>query len=91
MDAMKIEILHPKALQLIQDLQALNLIKIITSPTTKQIVKNNIAERVEENELDLWRNFSESNFLKGYSDNEPDYSVADIIEPNPDYKPWKEK
>lgn len=28
-------------------------------------------------------------FSKGYGADEPDYSMDDIKEPNPDYKPWK--
>jgi len=35
MDAIKIEILNPKALQLIKSLQDLNLIKVSEEPATK--------------------------------------------------------
>lgn len=35
MDALKIEILNPKALQLIKELQKLNLIKISEEPASK--------------------------------------------------------
>jgi hypothetical protein len=45
----------------------------------------------QEEEQQLWRDFSAQNFLKGYAEKEPDYSIADIKEPNPDYKLWKEK
>jgi hypothetical protein len=35
MEALKIEILNPKALQLIKDMQDLNLIKVSEDPATK--------------------------------------------------------
>lgn len=50
-----------------------------------------IFDEVSENEEDLWRNFSTHKFLKGYSENEPEYTLGDIKEPNPDYKQWKGK
>ena len=82
MDVMRIEILNPKALQLIEGMQNLNLIKITEEPKTRS---------VPENEEALWRDLSTRNFLKGYAENEPEYTEADIKEPNPEYKAWKGK
>ncbi len=41
---------------------------------------------IPENEEQLWRDYSAIKFLKAYGENEPEYSEADIIEANPDYK-----
>jgi len=38
-----------------------------------------------ENEDIEWRNLSANNFLKGYSDDEPEYTEADITDPNQEY------
>jgi hypothetical protein len=42
-----------------------------------------------DTEEKMWRNFSAQNFLKGYDSNEPEYTLADVKEPNPAYKRWK--
>ena len=47
-----------------------------------EIPKDNDAE---------WMEYSAHNFLKGYGENEPDYSASDIKEPNPEYRKWKEE
>ncbi|MEP7170098.1 MAG: hypothetical protein ABI855_12065 [Bacteroidota bacterium] len=44
-----------------------------------------------ETEEKMWRNFSGQNFLKGYGSNEPEYTLADVKEPNPAYKRWKKE
>ena len=85
---MRIEILNPKALQLIKGMQALNRIKISKMPAAKLKAHNQktkLKEPVENEEL-MWRALSSGNFLKRYSENEPEYSGADIKEPNPVYK-----
>ena len=48
-------------------------------------------DETHENEERMWRDFSAQNFLKGYGADEPEYSLADIKEPNAAYKEWKEK
>ncbi len=58
----------------------------------KQIVKEyGIEVEVEQqaDEESRWRDLSAGNFLKGYSESEPDYTEADVKEPNPEYKKWK--
>jgi hypothetical protein len=40
-----------------------------------------------EDEEQFWRDYSAERFLRGYGDDEPEYTEADIIEVNPDYKP----
>ncbi|MCW3121904.1 MAG: hypothetical protein JWQ38_1396 [Flavipsychrobacter sp.] len=89
MEPLSIEILNPKALQLIMELQKLNLIRI-----TKGLVKQGNSASVvteAENDEQAWKDIAAKNFLKGYSDDEPDYTLNDIKEPNPEYKAWKEK
>ncbi len=44
-----------------------------------------------ENEQSAWQDFSANNFLKGYGEDEPDYTEGDVKEPNPEYKIWKGK
>jgi len=39
----------------------------------------------------LWRDFSAEHFLKGYGDDEPDYTLADIKEANKNCSAWREK
>ena len=58
----------------------------------KQIEKEyGVKVEVEQKggEEKLWRDFSAQNFLKGYASNEPEYSLSDVKEPNPEYKKWK--
>jgi len=38
------------------------------------------------NYKDEWSKFSAENLSRAYSDNEPDYSLALVKEPNPDYE-----
>lgn len=60
-------------------------LKIKTKPIFKT-KRNN-----QKDEEALWKNFSSENFIKGYGEDEPEYTDADIKEPNPEYKAWKEK
>ena len=48
-------------------------------------------DETSEHEEGMWKDFSAQNFLKGYGADEPDYSIADIKEPNVAYTGWKEK
>ncbi|MEP7169811.1 MAG: hypothetical protein ABI855_10625 [Bacteroidota bacterium] len=41
----------------------------------------------QESEHDDWMTFNAQNFVKGYSNDEPNISHLEIKEPNPDYKP----
>ena len=41
----------------------------------------------EENEREGWNNFSMKNLNAAYGDNEPDYDLSMVKEPNPEYKP----
>ncbi|MCX6353104.1 MAG: hypothetical protein NTX03_14785 [Bacteroidetes bacterium] len=43
----------------------------------------------EEDDQQMWKDFSATSFLKGYGENEPTYTNADIKEPNVEYKKWK--
>jgi hypothetical protein len=47
-------------------------------------------ELQDEDEI-FWKNISAESFLKGYSEDEPIYTDADIKVPNPKYNIWKEK
>lgn len=55
-----------------------------------------VDELMEESELSVedekkgWQDFSNQNFLKGYGESEPEYTIADVKEPNPEYKHGKE-
>ncbi len=40
-------------------------------------------------EYDSWREFALQTLNRGYADNEPDISHITLLEPNPDYRPWK--
>ena len=92
MEAISIEILNPKALQLIKGMQALHLIKISKGRVSrpKALAKKKKPLAAENEEL-LWKDLSAKNFLKGYGENEPEYTEADIKEANPEYKAWKGK
>ncbi len=48
-------------------------------------------EDLPENEEKMWRDLSAQSFLKGYGADEPEYTEADIKEPNSEYKGWKGK
>ena len=95
MEAFRIEILNPKALQLIKGMQDLDLIKITKEPISKirAIAKTKKAKEVvdSDSEEKLWRDYSAKKFLKAYGEDEPEYTDADIKEPNPEYKKWKGK
>ncbi len=71
-------------IQLIQSLPETQQKKIV-----KTISKKKKTARAKNEEEKLWRDTSARNFLKGYGDNEPDYTKADVKEPNPEYKKWK--
>ena len=45
-------------------------------------------EQADEEEK-MWRDLSAHHFLKGYDDAEPEYTLSDVREPNPEYKKWK--
>ena len=42
---------------------------------------------VDENEQNEWYGFSGKGLSKAYSDDEPDYTLNMLKEPNPDFKP----
>jgi hypothetical protein len=46
-------------------------------------------EYKENTEEKGWKELSAANFIKGYSQDEPDYTEADIKEPNEEYRKWK--
>jgi hypothetical protein len=49
-------------------------------------------QHVEDEDYKAWRDLSNQNFLKAYGQDEPEYNINDIKEPNPLYKSkWKEK
>ena len=48
-----------------------------------------MADQIPEEELRAWKDAGAIHFLKGYSQDEPEYFEADIKEPNPEYKAWK--
>jgi hypothetical protein len=66
-----VKILNPKAERLLLDLAELELISI---------------ERKDEEGED-WINRSMARLTNSYSENEPDYSDAVVLEPNPDFDP----
>lgn len=70
-------------IQLIQSLPETQQKKIVKTISKKKPVKAN------DDEEKLWRDASAKNFLKGYGKDEPEYTQADIKEPNPEYKKWK--
>ena len=41
----------------------------------------------EENEQEEWYQFSNKGLVEAYGENEPDYTLDMLKEPNPDYKP----
>ena len=45
----------------------------------------------EEDERTLWQQFSSNQLSNAFGEDEPDYTLSDIKNPNPEYKPWKEK
>ncbi len=47
-------------------------------------------ELADDDEL-FWKELSTQTFVKGYDVDEPEYTEADIKEPNSEYKKWKEK
>jgi hypothetical protein len=70
-------------IQLIQSLPESQQRKI------EKMISKKKRTRTKDKEAKAWRDASARNFLKGYGDNEPDYTRADIKEPNPEYKKWK--
>ena len=42
-----------------------------------------------DDEYDAWRQFAAYAMSRAYSEDEPDISHITLLEPNPDYKPWK--
>ena len=45
-----------------------------------------VMEVKEDQESDNWRQFSQSQLIKAYSNIEPEYTESMVKEPNPDYK-----
>lgn len=45
-----------------------------------------VMEVKEDQENDSWRQFSQSQLIKAYSDMEPEYTESMVKEPNPDYR-----
>ena len=65
---------------------------ISTDKLEKQIEKEygvTIEIKQQDNETKMWKELSIKNFLKGYDDKEPEYTLSDVKEPNPVYKKWK--
>ena len=42
-----------------------------------------------DNERKIWSDISKKGLSRAYSDDEPEYTMADVKEPNPLYKTWK--
>lgn len=42
---------------------------------------------IEKNEQSEWYHFSDKSLAAAYGENEPDYTLNMLKEPNPDYKP----
>lgn len=67
------------------DAQHLQLNQPISIPVGSTVVVT-IASR-EESEMQAWSALSAQGLTAAYGDDEPDYSVRLIREPNPDYQP----
>ncbi len=66
--------------------------KMSLSELEKQIEKEfGVAVEIEQQNTEekMWKDFSAQNFLKGYANDEPEYTLSDVKEPNPTYKKWK--
>lgn len=71
-------------------LDFIQFLKLKKSGTIQDSVQTTLSEP-DALETKLWQSFSETNFLKGYDTHEPEYTQAEIKEPNPEYKAWKGK
>lgn len=71
MQTIQVNILNPKAEKLLQDLADLELISI----------------EYQDQERDDWINRSMAKLASSYGNDEPDYSDAIVLEPNPDFDP----
>lgn len=49
------------------------------------------AREQEQAERRDWLRLSAQGLNRAYGDDEPEYTDADLIERNPDYRPWKER
>lgn len=54
-------------------------------------IKIEIEQKQFDEEREDWQLLSSQNFIKEYSIDEPEYTDADVKEPNPLYRTWKEK
>lgn len=46
-------------------------------------------ENASETEREFWNKIAITNLSKAYHPDEPDYSEITLLEPNPNYQPWK--
>ena len=44
---------------------------------------------IPDEEREIWLDMSKKGLSRAYSDDEPEYTMKDIKEPNPLYKTWK--
>ncbi len=75
------------------------IIKIEKDNTLKQVLdfvkklklKVSVKDTDKESELeqDEWMSFSKQNLAKAYGDDEPEYDLSMLKEPNPEYKSAK--
>lgn len=63
-------------------LKKLDFVKVVSKE-----IDSKSAEVTEER--NKWVELAVQGLAKNYSDDEPDYSDVVLMEPNPEYKPWK--
>jgi hypothetical protein len=54
-------------------------------------IKMQLEQREPDEEREEWLKLSLQGLSKAYGNNEPEYTEADVKEPNAAYKAWKEK
>lgn len=80
---------EPKADDLLKDLRLSHGAEALKSELKKEFNVEVIIDPEMDDEREFWANVGLWGLSRAYADDEPDISHIKLLEPNPDYVPWK--
>jgi len=80
---------EPKADELLQDLRLVNGAEALRKELKDEFSVEVIIDAELDADREFWTNVGLWGLSRAYADDEPDISHIKVLEPNPDYIPWK--
>ena len=80
---------EPKADELLLDLRANQGAQALKKELKEEFDVEVILDPEHDDEREFWANVGLMGLARAYADDEPDISAITLLEPNPDYVPWK--